>query len=150
MPIIKDETQDGKRIVIFEIFSVGSEVLTLPVSSSVNFLIQNTESFSLQKGYRIEETRFEKRIDSLQLSDGTNVLNFSSNWHEDQDQISIDPDFSIPLTKKLWNKTKLFKLEPASVSVGTRVRSARLQDIGILANPTISWTISYQVYFKIL
>lgn len=150
MPIIKDETEGKERVIIFELVLNSSEVLTLPVTSSVNFLISGSEPFSLQKKYRIEYTRFEKRIDSLILSDGTNIVNFSSNLHEEQDQISIEPDFSIPLVKRLWNKTKQFRLEPSLLTVGTRIRTARLQDLGLGANPTLSWNIAYQVYFKIV
>lgn len=149
MPIIKDETEGKNRVIIFELVLANSQILTLPVTQSVNFLISGNEPFSLQKKYKIESTRFEKRIDSLVLSDGTNIVNFSSNLHEEEDQISIEPDFTIPLAKRLWNKTKQFRLEPSLLSVGTRIRTARLQDLGIGANPTLSWNISYQVYFKI-
>lgn len=150
MPIIKDESENNERILLFEIVASGSNPFVLLPAQSINFLISGQEAFSLQKPYKILESRLEKRIDSLLLSDGTNTVNFSQLWTDQRDEISIQPDFSIPIEKGIFGRFSKFSLQPSSLIVGTRIRTGRLQDMGIGANPTLSWNISYQVFFRLM
>lgn len=147
MPIILDSFNDNLRTIVFEISSVGTEVLTLTANNSLNYLISASQPFSLQRPYQILETRFEKKINSLLISDGTNFVNYSSSIEQEEDAISILPDFATSLSSKLWKKIKKIKLEPSELLVSTRIKSEKLSALGISANPTISWNIDFQVSF---